>query len=181
LGLYPFSWLWSNSSALANLCGNRLQDKRLRLYAGTGFGVQLLLPVSLGLFLGWHFTGDSQLWDLALRFSVLYAAAGVLIMFPQRCYYFFNLRWNIRRAVEAWDKDAVMIGRTMASWFKLFVFGSAYIQFHANRLIGLGMPGFADQDEIMPDFSVKRWLSEYVIMKRRPIPGYGKLQESGNE
>ncbi|MDR0617088.1 MAG: hypothetical protein LBG29_09805, partial [Synergistaceae bacterium] len=180
-GLYPFSWLRSNSSALASLCGNRLQDKRLRLYALTGFCLQLLLPVSLGLFAGWHFTGDPRLWDFALRASLLYVLSGVLIIIPQRCCYLFNLRWNIRRAVESWDKDGVMIARTMASWLKLFIFGSAYIQFHANRLIGLGMPGFAGQDEIMADFSVKRWLNEYVMIRKHPIPQYGKLQESGNE
>ena len=98
-GLYPFSWLRSNSSALASLCWNRLQDKRLRLYALTGFCLQLLLPVSLGLFAGWHFTGDPRLWDFALRASLLYVLSGVLIIIPQRCCYLFNLRWNIRRAV----------------------------------------------------------------------------------
>jgi hypothetical protein len=168
-GLYPFSWLWSNSAAFTNLCANRFQEKRLRLYAVTGFCVQLLLPVSLALFLASRFTDSLRFEYFAPRFLLLYAASYLLLVFPQRCYHFFDLRWNIRRAVEAWDKDGVMISRTMKSWFKLFTFGSAYIQFHINRLIGLGMPGFVGQDEIMREFSVKNWLNEYVIIKKRGV------------
>ncbi|MDR1021606.1 MAG: hypothetical protein LBL73_12660 [Synergistaceae bacterium] len=179
-GLYPFSWLWSNSAALVGLCGDRLQERRLRLCAGMGFCVQTLLPVSLVLFFAWHFTGDPMLWNFASRFLALYAASFFLLALPQRCYLFFALRWNIRRAVEAWDKDGVMIDRTMSSWLKLFAFGSAYIQYHINRLIGLGMPGFAGQDEIMRDFSVKKWLNEYVIIRHHSIPLPADPGEAGN-
>lgn len=178
LGLYPFSWLWSNSAAFANLCGGRLQEKRLRLYAVTGFCAQLLLPVSLALFLVRRFTDAPWLWDLGPRFLLLYAASYVLLVFPQRCYHFFDLRWNIRRAVEAWDKDGVMINRTIKSLIELFAFGSAYIQFHINRLIGLGMPGFAGQEEIMREFSVKSWLNEYVIIKKPGAGISGEPEES---
>jgi hypothetical protein len=179
-GLYPFSWLWSNSGALVALCRDRLQEKRLRLCAGMGFCVQVLLPCSIALLLAWRFTGDPVFWDFAGRFLALYAASFLLLILPQRSYLFFAMRWNIRRAVEAWDKDGVMISRTMSSWLKLFAFGSVYAQYHINRLIGLGMPGFAGQDEIMRDFSVKRWLDEYVIIRRRAIPLSAAPEEAGN-
>jgi hypothetical protein len=180
-GLYPYAWLWGNSGAFVSLCGDRLQEKRVKLYAAIGFCVQLILPVSFAIYGMGRFTGPPQLLDLAINSAFLYAAAYILLILPQRCYYFFDIRWNLRSAVEAWDKDGVMIDRTMTSWFKLFAFGSIYIQLHANRLIGLGMPGFAGQDDIMPDFSVRRWLQEYVIIRRPAIRLSDAVQENVSE
>jgi hypothetical protein len=180
-GLYPYAWLWGNSSAFVSLCGYRLQEKRVRFCAAIGFCIQLIPIVSLALYAVWRYTASPQLLDFALHSALLYVAAYVLLVLPQRCYCFFDIRWNLRRTVETWDKDGVMIDRTMTSWLKLFAFGSIYIQFHANRLIGLGMPGFAGQDEIMPDFSVRRWLQEYVIIRRPAVRPSDTIQENISE
>jgi hypothetical protein len=179
LGVYPFIWLWGNSGAFINFCGNRLQEKRLRRFSAAGFCIQLLLPASIILYVMWRLTGMAEFIDYTLRCSAAYVILYTAVIFPQRCYYYFDLRWNMRSAVEAWDSERIMIGRTMTSWLNLFVFGSAYIQLHMNRLIGLGMPGFAGQDEILPDFSVSKWMREYVI--RRPVPvTVNELQEKAD-
>jgi hypothetical protein len=92
--------------------------------------------------------------------AVLY----VIVVFPMRCFNYFTFRWTLRSAVITWDKEGVMVGRAMPSWIKLILFGSAYIQYHINRLMGLGMPGFADVSEIEMDISWGEMLDNYVII-----------------
>jgi hypothetical protein len=176
--MYPYLWLWNNSNPFVKLCGNRLQGSRLKVFAAMGLCVQFLPPISLTLFAAGRFVGAYQFFDISTQCAVLYAFSYALLIFPQRCYCFFHLRWNIRNAVAAWDREEMMIGRTMTSWLKLFLFGSAYIQFHMNRLMGLGMPGFADQEEIRPDFSIQKWLREYVLIRRPAIDIPNDLKES---
>jgi hypothetical protein len=179
-GFYPYVWLWNNSKALIGLCGRWIYEKRLRGFAAAGFFLQLLMMVSIAFYAASRLIGSSQFFDYAFRCSVVYIILYSFLIFPQRCYYYFELRWNIRRAVGLWDRDAVMIDRTMTSWLKLLLFGSAYIQLHANRLIGLGMPGFAGQDEILPEFSVRRWVKEYVIIKKRSVGVMSDLREDAD-
>jgi hypothetical protein len=168
-GTYPYFWLWSNANAFTRLCGGRLQGKRLKQFAATGFCVQLLLPAALALYALWRFAGTERALESAMRCALAYAVSYAVLIFPQRCYCYFHLRWNLRNAVTQWDRDEMMIDRTMTSWLKLFIFGSAYIQSHTNRLMGLGMPGFADQDEIRPEFSFRKWLREYVVIRKPAI------------
>jgi hypothetical protein len=178
-GIYPYAWLWNNSRAFVQLCGSRLRVNYLRRFAAAGFCAQLLLPAMVAAYVVWRFTGSERIFEIGLRCCVAYALFYALFVFPQRCYYFFALRWNMRSAVASWDRDGVMIDRTMMSWLKLFALGSVYIQLHSNRLIGLGMPGFADQDEILPDFSLGRWLREYLIAKKHTPEMINDLQEEG--
>jgi hypothetical protein len=166
LGLYPYIWLWSNANVLVKFCGGRVRAGYLKRFTAIGLCVQLLLPSALISYALWYFVGYQQFHTLAIELSAGYIASYALLVFPQRCYYYFDLRWNMRNAVSSWDSNALMIDRTLMSWFKLFVFGSGYIQLHTNRLIGLGMPGLASQDEILPDFSISKWLREYVLIRR---------------
>ena len=57
-----------------------------------------------------------------------------------------------------------MINRSITSWFKLFLLGSIYIQHHINRLMGLGMPGFADVSEIEHDASLMDIIDDYIAI-----------------
>ncbi|MDR3331687.1 MAG: DUF4234 domain-containing protein [Synergistaceae bacterium] len=168
-GIYPYIWLWSNSRAMVQLCGSRVRRGLLRRFAASGFCAQLMAPLLAAAYIAWRFTGIERIMDIGLKCLVAYALIYALVIFPQRTYCYFALRWSIRNAVAAWDREEIMIARTMTSWLKLFLLGSAYIQLHSNRLIGLGMPGFADQDEILPDFSLGKWMREYVITKK-PAP-----------
>ena len=105
----------------------------------------------------------SEAWS-AIAF--VYASVYLLIIFPMRCFNYFCVRWAIRAAVIDWDREGVMVGRSVTSWFKLFLLGSVYLQYHINRLMGLGMPGFADVSEIEPDATLRERINDYVVTGR---------------
>lgn len=163
LGLYPYIWMRSNIYALVNTDVSGLDEQKLNRFAVTGFCVQLLFVASAAacLWAAWitHAPAD---YELAYRLFIFFLLLYILAIFPQRCSVHFDLRWSLRRKVAAWDKDSIMISRTASSWLKLFLLGSLYIQHHINRLMGLGMPGFADSDEIEEDEPILKRVRKYV-------------------
>ncbi|MDR1482583.1 MAG: hypothetical protein LBI74_08160 [Synergistaceae bacterium] len=183
LGLYPYIWAWGNVYAFTKVCGERIGEGALRRFAATGFCVQLLVPVAAGAFM-WGAVADSPwAYDFALKTSAFFAITYMFFVGPIRCSCFFDLRWNLRSAVASWDRNSMMIDRTMTSWAKLFFLGSTYIQYHINRLMGLGMPGFADPEEIAADFSLLEWARDYVRARSKDIHEeddyYDEPDESG--
>jgi hypothetical protein len=185
LGLYPYFWVWGNVCAFTKVCGGRVREGELRRFAVTGFCVQLTALFSAVSCLWWMATGSPWAYEMALQTSVFFAAAYVLIVLPMRCSSYFDLRWNMRSAVAMWDRKSIMMDRTMTSWAKLFMLGSAYIQFHVNRLMGLGMPGFADAEEITDDFSFGEWVRDYIRAKSPDIrdgdDDYDEMEEPDAE
>jgi hypothetical protein len=104
-------------------------------------------------------------FGLEIAYGVVFALVSLYlsVIFPMRCFNYFRFRWALRSAVIKWDNEGVMVGRAMPSWVGLFLFGSAYIQYHINRLMGLGMPGFADASEIESDATLGELIGGYVI------------------
>jgi hypothetical protein len=165
-GLYPYTWLWDNVYAFNKVCGNRVDEMSVKRLAVLGFCVQLLLPITLLAYAAWRVTYISEVFVFAVNSAIVMGTLYFLVIFPMRCFHYFNLRWTLRSAVIAWDREGVMIGRTMTSWLKLFLLGSTYIQFHINRLMGLGMPGFADASEIEMDLSISEKINNYIVVGR---------------
>ncbi|MDR1965791.1 MAG: hypothetical protein LBQ36_03700 [Synergistaceae bacterium] len=165
-GLYPYAWLWGNAYAFIKVCGDRVSDISVKRLAAVGFCVQALLPAAVMSYAAGRLTGSEQALILSSRASFALAASYVLLVMPMKCSNYFRLRWALRSAVISWDSEGVMVGRTMTSWLKLFFFGAAYIQYHINRLMGLGMPGFADVSEIEMDISIAELIDNYVTTGR---------------
>jgi hypothetical protein len=163
-GLYPYMWMWGNTYAFNTVGGRRIDESSVKRFAMLGFMVQMLLPTAAVSRAVWNFTemeAAHQTFQISLlAFVTLYA----LVIFPMRCFNYFCVRWALRGAVIAWDSEGVMVGRTITSWVKLFLLGSAYIQYHINRLMGLGMSGFADASEIEPDATLGEILDNYVTV-----------------
>jgi hypothetical protein len=158
--------MWGNTYAFNTVGGRRINEGSVKRLAVLGFMVQLLLPISVASYVAWRFTG----YEIAIeaRRAAVFAFLSLyfLVVFPMRCFNYFCIRWAIRGAVIDWDREGVMVGRTMTSWLKLFLLGSVYIQYHINRLMGLGMPGFADASEIEPDISLTEIIDDYVVLGR---------------
>ncbi|MDR1578954.1 MAG: hypothetical protein LBS35_01245 [Synergistaceae bacterium] len=167
LGAYPYVWIWGNAYAFNKMGERRVDEASFKRLAVLGFAVQMLLPVSAALYAAWRFTG------LGIAIEIAYATLFALVLlyasviFPMRCFNFFCFRWALRGAVIKWDQEGVMVGRTMPSWIGLFLFGSAYIQYHINRLMGLGMPGFADVSEIESDATLGELIGRYVVTVKK--------------
>jgi hypothetical protein len=163
LGAYPYVWIWGNVYAFNKMGERRIGEGSFKRLAVLGFAVQMLLPACAALYAAWHFTGIGLAHEItfavAFAFVLLYSS----VIFPMRCFSYFCVRWALRSAVIKWDREGVMVGRTMPSWIGLFLFGSAYIQYHINRLMGLGMPGFADASEIESDTTLGELIGRYVI------------------
>lgn len=169
LGLYPYVWFAQNARAFVILSLEKIEERSLRHYTVTGFFVQLLLFSSLVLAILGGVADSALLTEYAMRFAFFYFSLNMLVLLPVRSFLYFGLRWNLRRAVAAWDHTRIMIPRTMPSWWKLFIFGSLYIQFHINRVIGLGMPGFADAEDLREPLPFLEWLGGYLTGFNDPI------------
>jgi hypothetical protein len=163
-GLYPYMWMWGNTYAFNTICGKRIDEGSVKRLAVLGFMVQLLVPTAAISRAVWHFTKMEAAYQTFQISLFVFAALYALVIFPMRCFNYFCVRWVLRGAVIEWDSEGVMVGRTITSWVKLFLFGSAYIQYHINRLMGLGMPGFADASEIEPDATLSERLDNYVVI-----------------
>lgn len=172
LGLYPLFWFAQNVSAFIALSLERINEGYLRRYVVMGFFVQLMAVAAavLGL-LGRAMDSSLQL-EYAFRFAFFYVFLTLFVLMPIRSFLYFGLRWNLRRAVAVWDSSKIMLPRTMPSWWKLFFFGSLYLQHHINRVIGLGMPGFADTDEVRESLPFLEWLGVYLT-------GFNELPSKG--
>jgi hypothetical protein len=165
-GLYPYMWMWGNTYAFNTVGGRRINEGSIKRLAVLGFVVQLLLPISAASHIAWRLTGHEVAFE-ARRIAILvFLSLYFLVVFPMRCFNYFSIRWAVRGAVIDWDNEGVMVGRTITSWIKLFLLGSVYIQYHINRLMGLGMPGFADASEIEPDVSLTEIIDGYVVLGR---------------
>ena len=162
-GLYPYIWIWDNAYAFGRISGGRVGAKSLKNLAVLGFLAQLLLPLSLIAWAIWQTTGSTVAAEVFRRALPAFLWMYFLVVFPMRCFNYFSARWALRSAVILWDAEGVMIGRSMTSWLKLFFLGSVYIQYHINRLMGLGMPGFADPSEIESDASLLERLDDYIV------------------
>jgi hypothetical protein len=158
--------MWGNAYAFNKVGGRRINEASIKGLAIMGFLVQLLLPASAAFYSFHRFTGSSDARGLSIQTACAFAVLYALLILPMRCFNYFSLRWALRSAVIEWDKEGVMVGRAMTSWFKLFLLGSAYIQHHINRLMGLGMPGFADVSEIEMDISLADIIDNYVTSVR---------------
>lgn len=162
LGLYPFQWLWRNLPLLERTGGRRGDSLNFRRFAVIGLCVQVVFVTGVLLYAWGLLLDHSDAAYLSFRFFKTYLILYALLVLPYRTFCFLNLRWRIRREAARWDESGIAIGRTMPSWFKLFLFGSVYVQYHINRLMGLGMPGLGSLDDISSDFSITRWIGSYV-------------------
>jgi hypothetical protein len=156
-------WIWGNAYAFNKIGERRVYEASFKRLAVLGFAVQMLLPVSAALYAVWRFTGLDMALDTAYGVTFALVLLYSSVVFPMRCFNYFCFRWALRSAVIKWDREGVMAGRAMPSWFGLLLFGSAYIQHHINRLMGLGMPGFADVSEIESDATLGEWIGGYVV------------------
>jgi hypothetical protein len=156
--------MWGNTYAFNTIGGRRINEGSVKNLAVLGFLVQLLLPLSIGSLFAWWFTDLEIAYKMASYAAFVFVSLYFLVIFPMRCFNYFCVRWALRAAVIDWDSEGVMVGRTVTSWLKLFLFGSVYIQYHINRLMGLGMPGFADASEIEPDATLGEIIDGYVVL-----------------
>jgi hypothetical protein len=163
LGAYPYVWIWGNAYAFNKMGERRVDEASFKRLAVLGFVVQMLLPVSAALYAVWYFTGFGMAIEVAHAVVFALVMLYLSVVFPMRCFNYFCFRWALRSAVIKWDFEGVMAGRAMPSWIGLFLFGSAYIQYHINRLMGLGMPGFADASEIESDATLGELIGSYVV------------------
>ena len=163
LGAYPYVWIWGNAYAFNKMGERRVGEESFKRLAVLGFVVQMLLPISAVLYAVWHFTGLHIALETAYAVAFALVTLYLLVVFPMRCFNYFCVRWALRSAVIKWDLEGVMVGRAMPSWIGLFLFGSAYIQCHINRLMRLGMPGFADESEIESDATIGELIGSYVV------------------
>ncbi|MDR3164524.1 MAG: hypothetical protein LBU13_03010 [Synergistaceae bacterium] len=163
LGTYPYVWIWGNAYAFNKMEERRVNVESLKRLAVLGFVVQTLLPVSAVLYAAWYFTGFRVALETAHAVAFAFVLLYLSVIFPMRCFNYFRIRWALRGAVIKWDSDGVMVGRAIPSWIGLFLFGSAYIQHHINRLMGLGMPGFADVSEIESDATLRDLIGGCVV------------------
>jgi hypothetical protein len=164
LGLYPYSWMWENVYAFDKVGGRRINVNSIKRLAVIGFLVHLSMLAVAAAFTVYRITGADVLFKPVIMAALSCAVLHFLLVFPMKCFNYFVIRWAIRSAVIEWDREGVMVGRTMTSWLKLFLFGSVYIQYHVNRLMGLGMAGFADASEIEPDASIGELIDDYVTV-----------------
>ena len=173
LGLFPYVWVWCNLYAFAALCGKQVGTARLRLFAVTGFCVQLLLPALASVFFWNGVTQQPSDYDGAASFMVLFAVLYIVVIFPQRCSLYLIFGNSLRRLADSWDREGLMVSRTINSSPKLILLGSSYIQYHINRLADLGAPGLVSESEMMGDLS---FLEFATGCERRPrrVRGYNR-------
>lgn len=162
LGAYPYVWIWGNAYAFNKMGERRIGEESFKRLAVLGFAVQMLLPVSAACYAAWYATGLPMMFEIAHAVAFALVLLYLSVIFPMRCFNYFCFRWALRSAVIKWDSDGVMVGRAMPSWIGLFLFGSVYIQRHINRLMGLGMPGFADASEIESDATLGERIGRYI-------------------
>ena len=165
-GLYPYIWMWDNTYAFNKIGDSRIKEESVKRFAVLGFFVQLLLPVAVGMWIAWKVTGSAVTREVFETVVFVFLSLYIVVIFPMRCFNYFCVRWTLRSAVIEWDSEGVMVNRSITSWFKLFLLGSIYIQHHINRLMGLGMPGFADPSEIEPDASLIDIIDGYVLVSK---------------
>ena len=161
-GLYPYIWLLNRIDGFAAIGATGLDRSGLGRYCVFGICAQLLPLASLVVCLWAHFAGVGEWYASAFLMLAAYGAAIVLVILPMRCFYHFDIRWRLRRAASRWDENGLMIARTAPSLLRLFLFGTAYLQAHVNRLIGLGMPGFTGYDDVGTDATVGDAIKDYV-------------------
>jgi hypothetical protein len=163
-GLYPYMWMWENVYAFNKVGGHRISGNSMKRLAVIGFLLQLSVLTAAASYAACGIAGMDAAREMTAIAASSCAVLYFLFVFPMKCFNYFVIRWAIRDAVIEWDREGVMVGRTMTSWFKLFLFGSAYIQYHINRLMGLGMIGFADASEIEIDASIGEFIDDYVTV-----------------
>jgi hypothetical protein len=166
-GIYPYFWLLDRIEGFAAVDAVRLDRSGIDRYCVLGICAQLLLLAAAAVFLCARFAGLREWYAYASIILTVYAAVFIFVVLPLRCFYQFDIRWRMRRAVSMWDKDGLMIARTAPSLFLLFLLGNVYIQQHANRLIGLGMPGLTGYDEIGTEATLGVAIKEYVKVTAR--------------
>jgi hypothetical protein len=161
-GMYPYVWMRNLARAFNKIGSRGIDEAAAMAMAVTGFAVQALVPASLAAFAAWRASGAPLAWALCVDMALAYAFLYVSLVFPMRCFNYFSVRWALRRAVAEWDSEGVLAGRAAPSRLMLFLFGSVYIQLHVNRLMGLGMPGFADASEITPDAPLTKRIADFI-------------------
>jgi hypothetical protein len=154
--------MWDNTYAFNKVGGRRINEESVKRLAVLGFIVQLLMPFSVGALIVWKVTGTVIAGEIFQTAAFVFLSLYFVVIFPMRCFNYFCMRWALRSAVIEWDREGVMVDRSITSWLKLFLLGSLYIQYHINRLMGLGMPGFADYSEIERDASLAEIIGNYV-------------------
>lgn len=166
-GLYPYLWLMKRVGGFSAAGVTGLDRPRIGRYCVLGICAQLL-PLASGVICLWGWlAGVPEWYASAFLMLTLYSAAFVLVILPMRCFYHFDIRWRLRRAASQWDENGLMIARTLPSPFLLCLFGTAYLQRHVNRLIGLGMPGFTGYDDVGAGATIGDAIREYVQDRTR--------------
>lgn len=165
IGIYPYLWLLGSARSFAALCGSDRLGRRAAAAAALGLVVQTAIALSIAAFVtAWCLGSDSA---EAFRAAIFWSfAVHLAICFPMKCMALFELRARLRGAAALWDERGMMVRRTVRSPFALVIFGTAYLQHHINRLIGLGMPGLSDWDGYR-DVSLIGAISGYVIREGR--------------
>ena len=154
LGIFPYLWFanrWKMFNEFSH--DERISPRLAHLFIGSGIFAQLLLGMTF--LLSWfvpsasiasfvsQFPGQLGAWlAWLLNPTTLFGVYGALLFFvvlPLRTLVYFNISWNICVVASEWDPDDRMAPRTLCSWLGLFLAGSAYFQYHINRLIALGM------------------------------------------
>lgn len=139
LGIYPHIWLLYRVDALAAVGRASIDRFRVAEYCVVGAAAQLVLAAALcalALSAALIITPDA-----AGMLATAYALAFALIVLPFRQFVLFEIRRQVRRAAFEWDPTGIMLPRTIPSILMMTLFGTAYLQHHINRLIGLGMIG----------------------------------------
>lgn len=162
IGLYPYVWLWEHLGAFGRIGGDAKGDRSIRRFAAVGFFTQSLLVASVFLLIVASMLGSDVTFRMSSALGRAYAVLYLAVVLPLRCSCYFAIRWRIRREVALWDSSGIMADRTLFSWFRLFILGSFYVQYHINRLLGLGMPDIGDTDKAAFDFALTRWVVDYV-------------------
>lgn len=162
LGLYPALWLSSRADGIFKLSGGRFKTSLAARCCAVTLVSRAAMALSALCAILSFATGSPSMLSAAEILAVCSLSIAVLVGLPLSCFCLFQIRWAIRRAASEWDDTGLMIVNTLPSAAKLFLFGTAYVQLHANRLICLDMPGFSGYDEIWDDASPISDLRSYI-------------------
>lgn len=162
LGFYPILWLRKCARALDRMSGGAF-DARAAMRCCIAKAVSRAALVLCALCIASSIAfGSLALLHAAEFFLISFIAVTVAISAPLSCKCFFDIRWHIRRAAAEWDGSGLMLRNTMPSPVLLFIFGSAYVQYHVDRLIELDMPGFDGYDDVVVDAPAASVLKSFV-------------------
>ena len=163
-GIYPYVWFASNLRAFNELSADeKLMHFNVKYFAAAGAAAQLVLAFSAVSFLVSNFAAGVYIPSMLRpgRLFEIYFYGYIFFVLPFRFSAHLWLSWNIREATRSWNEGAIS-SITLDSWVKLLLFGSFYIQYHVNRLIGMGMDKLASRMDLRESKSVSDIIIDLV-------------------